>query len=117
MSAQAPNGTGAVTLAVKVPGAGTVAVLGTHENIGASASSLLEPGPHRFDWGRATATSAAAGLLELTLHPSAAGKHLLLRHRRRGWALHVRLWVTYTPAGGTPRSVASTVRILAARKR
>ena len=117
LSAEAPSGTGALTLAVKLPGAGTVTVLGTHENIGASASSLLEPGPHRFDWGRATATAAAAGVLELTLHPSAAGKHLLLRHRRRGWALHVRLWVTYTPAGGTPRSAASTVRILAARRR
>jgi hypothetical protein len=117
VTGQQPGGNGSVALAVKVPGAGTLSVLGTHENVGASASSLLEPGPHRFDWGRTTTTSARAGVVKLTLHPSAAGKHLLLRHRTRGWALHVRFWVTYTPAGGTPRSVASTVRVLAARKR
>ncbi len=108
---------GTVTLAVKVPGAGALSVLGTHENVGASVSALLEPGPRRFDWGRATAPSANAGVLELTLYPDAAGRHLLLRHRRRGWALHVRLWVTFTPSGGSPRSVTSTALVLAARRR
>jgi hypothetical protein len=56
-------------------------------------------------------------VIKLTLRPNAAGRHLLLRHRRRGWALHVRFWVTYTPAGGSTRTLESRISVLAARTR
>ena len=112
---------GTTVLDVKVPGAGSVEVLGTHESVAAAqsarASSLLQPGPSRITWGRASARSARAGILRLVLHPGSAGRSLLARHRRYRWALNVRFWVTYTPSGGRPRSVSSTVRVLAARRR
>jgi hypothetical protein len=35
--------------------------------------------------------------------------------RARGWAQHVRLWVTYTPTGGRAHSTKTTFRVLAAK--
>jgi sugar lactone lactonase YvrE len=110
---------GTVTVTIAVPGAGSVQVLGTHENaFGAlTASNALEPGPHRFDWGRATSTTVKSSTIKLVIHPDGTGKRLLVRHRHHGWALNVRVWATYTPAGGTPVTIHTSVRVLAARRR
>jgi hypothetical protein len=112
--------TGTITLTVHVPGAGSVNVLGTHETVAEAqstqASALLEPGHGRISWGRSSARSARAGIVKLTLRPSSAGRSLLARHHRLGLALKVRVWLTFTPVGGTSRSVPSTVRVLRARR-
>jgi hypothetical protein len=115
-SAQAePNGT--IVVKLTVPAAGTVAMLGTHEDIlrAVAASALLYPGHDRFEWARASGTAAAAGTVAITSHPDAAAKRLLARHRHYGWALHVTVWTTYTPVGGFPRSHETVVRVLSAR--
>jgi hypothetical protein len=41
---------------------------------------------------------------------------MLRHHRREGWALHVRVWVVYTPVGGNPRRIPVTIRVLAAKR-
>jgi sugar lactone lactonase YvrE len=112
-----PNGT--IVMTVAVPGPGELNLLGTHVKVrrGATAASLLEPGYRRLAWGRVTVRANAAGEVTVTLHPNKAGKRLLARHRAHGWALNVRVWTTYTPTGGMPRSVARTLKVLSARLR
>jgi NHL repeat-containing protein len=108
---------GTIVVKVKVPAAGTIALLGTHEDVQPmrEASALLWPGHQRFEWARANGEAAAAGTVAMTVHPDAAGKRLLARHRHYGWALHVTVWTTYTPAGGHPRSHKTIVKVLSAR--
>jgi hypothetical protein len=104
-------------LEVRVPGSGTIELLGTHENVSVArmAGLLLEPGHDRFDWGRAGRGTATPATMRMVLRPDGAARRLLARHRGFGWALHVCVWTTYTPAGGHPRSVKTIVRVLAAR--
>lgn len=111
-----PNGT--ITFNVRVPGPGTIELLGTHEDIigTRAATLLLKPGHDRFDWGRDTRAPATASTMKMVLRPDNAGKHLLARHRQHGWALHVCVWTTYTPTGGHPRSVRTIIRVLGPRK-
>jgi hypothetical protein len=99
-------------LVVKLPGPGTVELLGTHEDVMAGIARVLQPGHHRFDWGRASATVEAADTITVTLHPSRHGHRLLARHRRYGMALNVTIWVSYTPTGGNTRSKKTNVRVL-----
>jgi hypothetical protein len=114
-----PNGT--IVVRLTVPAAGTVAMLGTHEDVHRARvagallpSGLLYPGHDRFEWARAGANAAAAGTVSITSHPDKAGRALLARHRRHGWALHVTVWTTYTPTGGHPRSVKTIVTVFSA---
>jgi sugar lactone lactonase YvrE len=110
-----PNGT--IVVGVKVPSAGTIAMLGTHEDVSRAtvASARLYPGHERFEWARTSGKAGAAGTVAITSHPDNDGRELLVRHRRYGWALHVAVWTTYTPAGGYPRSHETTVKVLSAR--
>jgi hypothetical protein len=107
---------GAAVLSLDLPGAGTVDLLGTHEDVVGGIAKVLEPGPHRFNWGRASAATMKAGTLVVRLEPDGNGRKLLARHRRYGWALNVAIWATYSPTGGDPRSKEIYVRVLKARK-
>jgi hypothetical protein len=107
---------GTITLGVDLPGPGTVDVLGTHEDVTGHIASVLEPGHNRFAWGRLSATTMTAGTIKLTLKADRNGKKLLARHRHHGWALHVTVWVTYTPTGGNPVSKEIIVRALKAKQ-
>jgi hypothetical protein len=119
ISSERATSNGTVLITLTVPGPGTVDVLGTHEDIrrAAAAGALLNPGGDRFDWGRASKTAGGADKMTVALHPDGAGKRLLERHRAHGWALHVRVWTTYVPVGGTPRSTKKTVRVPSAGSR
>jgi hypothetical protein len=108
---------GAVVLDLDLPGAGIVDLLGTHQDVVGGIARALEPGRHRFDWGRASAVVATAGTVEVTLEPDANARKLLARHRHYGWALNIAVWITYTPTGGSPRSKETYVRVLEARER
>jgi hypothetical protein len=109
---------GTITLEVRVPEAGTIELLGTHEDVTGArmAVVLLKPGHDRFEWGRAGGATARAATMRMVLRPDSAGRRLLARHRKYGWALHVCVWTTYTPAGGHSRSVKTIILVLAARK-
>jgi hypothetical protein len=109
-----------VKLSVSVPGPGAIEALATHSNVSdwaAASSSTLEPGAGRIAWGRASVVVKQAGTVKVTLFPNALGKRLIARDRRYGRALHLRVWVSYIPTGGTRRSFYVTVRVLKARSR
>lgn len=81
---------GVVTLELKVPGPGNVTVLQRKGRSGAL-------------FGSAGATPHNATVLRIKLHPTTRGKRLLTRGAT---STHVTLRVTYTPLGGSPRTVA-----------
>jgi hypothetical protein len=53
--------------------------------------------------------------MRISLSPNAAGKRMLRYARHEHWALHIRVWITYTPTGGHARTAPITVRVLVAR--
>jgi hypothetical protein len=111
---------GAITLTLDLPGPGSVTALGTHSDPpgDANTASLLpSPGRHRFAWApRLESVAAAAGKMRIRLEPNAAGERMLRYARGAGWALHIRIWITYTPTGGYARTLRTTIRVLAPRR-
>ena len=105
---------GDIDLTFQIAAGGSVDVLGTHSAPGTMASALLLPGHQRIEWGRLDSTYKYGATFGLTLHPNALGKHLFQRHRRFGLPLRVRVWMTFSPTGGTPRTHMITVRVLRA---
>ncbi len=110
---------GTIVVVVNVPGPGTVNLLATHEDIteASAASAGLEPGQKREALGRVTITTTAAGKVTVTLHPNAAGRRLVRRHGRLGWALNVAVWTSYTPNGGHTRNIKRIVHVFSAKRR
>ena len=98
---------GTIKLTLQLPGPGTVAVTGTHAASGGRRTVSL---------GRFTVYVTAAGSVHVTFKPNAAGRRLLSQDRRKGAALHIRILITFTPAGGSPRARVLNVGLLSARK-
>jgi Bacterial Ig-like domain (group 3) len=98
-----PHADGRFVVVVKVPGSGRVDILVTawNDNL-AHTAKLLNPAPGRFVFARGTATTSTATTLRILIHPNAKGRSLVKRHRYR---VTLRLWVTYTPTNGRPRSI------------
>jgi hypothetical protein len=114
---------GDIHLDLDLPGAGTVSLLATHSDpthgaiATAAALQRLHPGVGRFVYARRSdITVAARGTVNLVLAPNSAGEHLLRRHARYGMALHVWVWIGFTPTGGATRYTLRLVRVLAARR-
>jgi 6-phosphogluconolactonase (cycloisomerase 2 family) len=101
----ASNGT--IKLTLKLPGPGSVVVLGTHAATGGGGTLNL---------GRFELRVTRAGTLHITVKPNAAGRRLITRNRRHGSALHIRVVITFTPKGGRPRVRALTVPVLGTAK-
>jgi DNA-binding beta-propeller fold protein YncE len=99
-----PHRNGVVTLDVKAPGSGTVDILETawEDNL-ARMASLLQPAPGRFVFARGHASTTHATTLALRIVPNRHGIRLVHHHAYR---VTLRLWVTYTPKNGLPRSLA-----------
>ena len=98
-----PHADGRFVVVVKVPGSGRVDILVTawDDNL-AHAATLLNPAPRRFVFARAKATTSKATTLRILVYPNAKGRLLVKHHRYR---VTLRLWVTYTPTNGRPRSI------------
>jgi hypothetical protein len=98
-----PRADGRFVVVVKVPGSGRVDILVTawDDNL-AHAATLLNPAPRRFVFARARATTSKATALRILVYPNAKGRLLVEHHRYR---VTLRLWVTYTPTNGRPRSI------------
>jgi hypothetical protein len=90
---------GSITFTVKIPGPGAVGVLETawKTNL-ARAAVLLQPAPGRFVVARAHKTAARATTVHFRVPLNKRGRRLAQHHTYR---VTLRLWVTYTPTGGT----------------
>jgi hypothetical protein len=90
---------GTITFQVVLPGPGTVDVLETAwlDNL-ASTASVLQPAPLRFADSRSHAALTGAGVFTLKVTPGSKGRRLVTHHRYR---VTLRLWVQFTPTGGT----------------
>lgn len=112
--------TGTIDVELQLPGPGTVSLLGTHSDPATTASAAqaqLAPGPDRFAYGRRSdITITKAGLAHLALRPDPTGERLLRRHAAYRIALHVRVWISYTPTGGAATLISRTVRVLGAQQ-
>ena len=93
---------GTITCHVNVPGPGTIDVLETawNDNL-AHAAIQLQPAPRRFVFARQHKTAQRATTLHLRVTPNKRGTRLVHHHSYR---VTLRLWVSYTPTGGRPRS-------------
>ena len=92
-----------------VPGRLDVLVTAWNDNIatrdsvaGSAAAVLLQPAPSRFAFGRLSSLVSTTGSAELGVKPDARGLELA---RHPHYPVRLRVWVTYTPVGGTSQTV------------
>ena len=93
---------GKTALSVTVPGPGRIDVLETAWEDNLATVAVLQPAVRRFVFGRAHQDALSAGELRLSVGPNRRGTMLVHHHRYR---VTLRVWVTYTPIGGHPRSI------------
>jgi hypothetical protein len=94
---------GTLIVTVEAPGPGRVDVLLTAwtDNF-ATHAAPLQPATGRFVFARGHATATHRGIIRIDVTPTHRGRQLVADHRYR---VTLRLWVTYTPTGGQPRSI------------
>ena len=94
---------GTMTFDLKLPGPGTVDVLGTawNDNL-ATTASLLQPAAERFTFARHHQMAQRRGTILVTVGANANGLRLIEHYRYR---VVIRLAVSYTPSGGTQRNM------------
>ncbi len=93
--------TGGATFSVKLPGAGKLDVLGT-----------AKAGKKKINVGHVVLTAGKAGTYSVTLKPSGAAKQLLSKNG----SLKVNLTFTFSPTGGTAKSMTSAVTLKLVKK-
>jgi hypothetical protein len=96
-SAAQPGPSGALQITSRLPGPGRMSAVASV--IGASATARLAA-RHLVVYGQATQRVRHAGRLRFVLRPSRAGRRLLARTHH----LRLDLRLTFTPAGGRPKS-------------
>jgi Bacterial Ig-like domain (group 3) len=90
---------GVVRFRLRLPGAGVANVLETAwVDDFARTATLLQPAPRRFVFARKHLAVSRAGAIAMTVAPNGRGRRLVSHHRYR---VVIRLWVSYTPTGGT----------------
>jgi hypothetical protein len=94
---------GRVSFRLRLPGPGIADVLETAwlNNLARDAV-VLQPAPRRFVFARKHLRVSRAGTVSVTVTPNTRGKRLVARHR---YPILIRLWVSYTPTGGTQRDI------------
>ena len=93
---------GTVSLRIKLPGPGRVDVLETAwKDDLARTALMLQPAPRRFVFARKHAPATHAGVIQVAVVPGRLGR-LLVAHPR--YRISLRLWVSYTPLDGRPRT-------------
>jgi hypothetical protein len=95
---------GIVEFDIKGPGLGQIDVFETawKVNEAVTATVLLQPAPGRFVFSRSHLVARRAGTIHVTVKPNHRGK-LLVKHHTH--VLRIRLWITYQPTGGNPRTI------------
>jgi hypothetical protein len=93
---------GSVTIHLKFPGPGIVNILETAwDNNLASTSSLLHAAKGRFVFARKHLVVSRAGSITITIKPWRRGRLLVANPR---YLILLRVFVSYTPTGGTQRN-------------
>ena len=115
VSAITTTAEGTTNLSVGAPVPGEIDVLETAwiDNLdhayqrlaGTSANVLLQPASGRFVFARSSAPVSQAGRIPITVTSNPTGALLIEHHRYR---VTIRLWITYTPTGGSPERSATT---------
>jgi uncharacterized repeat protein (TIGR01451 family) len=101
---------GSIDFAVAVPEPGRIDILAAAPDRGTAArATARRPSRGHFAFGRAHAVVKRATRLHFTMKPNARGRQAV----RTGQDLHVVVWVTFTPHGGTARTISFQVRIAA----
>src|SRR5262249_38377743 len=94
---------GRVSFQLKLPGPGIADVLETAWlNNFARTARLLAPAPRRFVFSRKHVRVHAASTITMAGLPNPRGRRLIAHHR---YPIRIRLWVSYTPTGGTQRDI------------
>jgi hypothetical protein len=94
---------GSAQFETTTPGAGQIDVLETawHNNEVVRSTVLLQPAVHRFVFARTHSRSSRKGNVQISIHPNTRGVELIKHHH---YVVQIRLWITFTPRGGRPRS-------------
>jgi large repetitive protein len=94
---------GDLLVTIRLPGPGVVDVLETawNDNL-AHVATLLQPSAGRFVFARGHTVAARAGTLRILVKPTARGRLLVTHHTYR---VTLRLWISYTPTGGSQRNI------------
>jgi hypothetical protein len=100
------NCSGIVGFGIRVPRQGDVGVLVTASQhleephtTRASTATAQQPAVGRFTFARAQVKVGKAGAAHITIKPTTRGLDLVAHHRL---PVRVRVWVVFTPKGGTP---------------
>jgi hypothetical protein len=105
---------GTVKITLSLPGPGTLAIVGkTGSAQPASASHMTTKRKATVVIARVELTVSKAGRIVVTLAPTASAKAILVRQGK----LRAAVTITYTPKGGTPRSIVRTVTFRLKRRR
>jgi hypothetical protein len=94
---------GRISFRATVPRAGRIDVLETarDDNL-AKTAVFLQPAAGRFVFAREHTSAGGAGSLQVTVVPNQRGTLLVTHHKH---PVTLRLWVSYTPAAGSPRTI------------
>jgi hypothetical protein len=71
------------------------------DNFATAATALPQPAPNRFVFSRKHVKLSSAKTMLITVTPYAKGLRLI---EHNSYNVRIRLWITYTPTGGTPRT-------------
>ena len=93
---------GSVLVSVKAPGPGSFDVMVTAWRQDLASAALLQAARGRFVISRAHVRVTRAGTVRIVARPNWLGRVLI---GRRSGPVRVRVWITYTPAGGIAKSV------------
>jgi Putative Ig domain len=92
---------GAITFKIKVPGPGAIEALVTAWDDNVASSAALQPATGRFKISHVDDHAKHAETISIKTTPNAVGRRLIRNHTYR---ITLRLYVTFTPTGGSARS-------------
>ena len=109
---------GAIGLTVSASDSGHLEAIATEERSKAHAAGalVLLPGKERFGYTAASVDVASGHSAHLVLKPTKAGLAMIRRHHSHGWALHVRVTVIFTIAGGARKTSTQTLMMFPAAR-
>jgi hypothetical protein len=101
-----PHANGTTALQVQVPGPGKLVVIETVVGDNVAIAKRIYRAPKGVVFARAHATFTHAGKLDVRVLLTQRGRWIM---EHNAYQITLRLWITYTPRGGTARTVARRI--------